>query len=180
MSCPSSLIAGSTWSWGIVDTDRSPADGWALEFRFVGVTNIALSVAVNAAGNGWTVTHSATASATVLAGRYEWFAIASKSDVVQPIARGSVTVEPNPLTATAIDSRSPSRIALENIEALIANRATSAQKLYEIAGRKLEHFPLTDLIAARDKFRQDVAREDACARAAAGLSDNRRILVSFR
>jgi len=29
MTCPSSLIAGDTWSWGVVDTDRSPANGWS-------------------------------------------------------------------------------------------------------------------------------------------------------
>jgi len=180
MSCPATLLAGSTWSWGIVDTDRSPAAGWALDFRLVGATNIALTVTVNALGTGWDVTHSATNSAAVAPGRYEWFAVCSLSGTVQPIARGSVTVEPNPLLATAIDSRSASRIALENIEALIANRATTAQKMYEIAGRKLENFPFTDLLAARDRFRQDVSREDACARAAAGLPDTRRVLVNFR
>ena len=52
MSCPSSLIAGDTWSWGVVDTDRSPADGWSLEFRLSGSTNISLTVATNAAGTG--------------------------------------------------------------------------------------------------------------------------------
>lgn len=180
MTCPSTLFAGATWAWGIVDTERSPADGWSLDFRLIGTTNTALTVATNAAGDGWDVTYDATSSAAITPGRYEWVAVATKSPTVQPIARGEVTVEANPLTATGTDSRSSSRIALENIEALIANRATTAQKMYEIAGRKLENFPLSDLLAARDRLRADVARENACARVAAGLPDNRRILVSFR
>ena len=65
MSCPSSLIAGDTWSWGVVDTDRSPADGWSLEFRLSGSTSISLTVATNAADDGWDVTYAATSSASV-------------------------------------------------------------------------------------------------------------------
>lgn len=179
MSCPSNLIAGDIWSWGIVDTDRSPANGWSLEFRFSGATNFAVTVATNTAGNGWDVSYAAASSAGVTPGRYEWFARATLSTTVQTIARGEVTIAPN-ITAVGIDGRSNSRIALEAIEAMIAGRASSAQKQYEIVGRKVEFFSLGELLKARDKLRIDVKREDACARAAAGLPDSRRILVSFR
>lgn len=179
MSCPSNLIAGDTWSWGIIDTDRSPAAGWSLALRFSGATNFALTVATNVAGDGWDVSYSATLSAAVAPGRYEWFARATLGATVQTIARGEVTIAPN-ISTVGIDGRSNSRIALEAIEAMIAGRASAAQKQYEIAGRKVEFFSLEDLLKARDRLRIDVRREDACAAAAAGLPDSRRILVSFR
>lgn len=178
-STVTSLIAGDTWSWSIVDSDRSPANGWALSFRFSGATNFPLTVTTNATGDGWDITHAAATTASVSTGRYEWFARASLAADAVTIARGQLTVQPN-ITATGIDGRSNSRVALEAIEAMIAGRASAAQKMYEIAGRKVEFFSLPELLKARDKLRIDVSREDACANAAAGLADRRRVIVSFR
>jgi len=178
MSCPSSLIAGDTWSWGVVDTDRSPADGWSLEFRLSGSTSISLTVATNAAGDGWDVTYAATSSASVAAGRYEWFARCTKGATVQTIARGTVTVAPN-ITATNIDGRSWAEQTLAVVEAALAGRMTSAMQEYEIAGRKAKFYSLVELLPLRDQLRSEVKSEEACARAAAGLPSRSRIMVRF-
>lgn len=178
MTCPSTLIAGDTWSWGIVDTERSPADGWDLDFRFSGATNIALTRAVNAAGDGWDITYAAASSAVVAPGRYEWFARCTLGAVAQTIARGTVTVAPN-ITATNIDGRSWAEQTLAVVEAALAGRMTSAMQEYEIAGRKAKFYSLVELLPLRDQLRSEVKSEEACARAAAGLPSRSRIMVRF-
>ena len=57
------------------------------------------------------------------------------------------------------------------------NRSTSATAEYEIAGRKLKFMSVPELLTARDRYRIDVAREDAALRSAAGLSNPGRIYV---
>ena len=71
------------------------------------------------------------------------------------------------------------RPALEAIEATLSGRATSATAEYEIAGRRLKYIPLPELITLRDRYRMDVAREDAAAQVGNGLPDKRRVLVRF-
>jgi len=178
MSCPSSLISGDTWSWSVIDTDRSPADGWTLEFRFSGATNFALTVTANVANDGWDVAYTAASSASVSPGRYEWFARCSKAGIVQTIARGEVQVAPN-ISATGIDSRSSARAALDAIQKRLTGVATDAVLKYEIAGRRLEHYSLTELLALESRLQQEVRAEDDCARAASGLGRRGRVAVRF-
>ena len=56
-------------------------------------------------------------------------------------------------------------------------RSTSATAEYEIAGRKLKFMSVSELLTASDRYRIDVAREDAALRSAAGLSNPGRIYV---
>lgn len=79
--------------------------------------------------------------------------------------------------AAITDTRSQARRTLEAIEATLEGRSTSATAEYEIAGRKMKFIPVTDLLVLRDRYRVDVAREDAATRAAAGLSNPGRIYV---
>lgn len=178
MTCPSTLIAGDTWSWGVVDTDRSPADGWTLAFVLSGATSISLTVAVNAAGDGWDITHPATSTAGVVPARYEWFARATKGATVQTIARGVVTVAPN-ITTNNIDGRSWAEQTLAVVEAALAGRMTNAMQEYEIAGRKAKFYSLVELLPLRDKLRAEVRAEERCAAINAGLASPNRILARF-
>jgi hypothetical protein len=89
-----------------------------------------------------------------------------------------MTVAPS-FGAATLDTRSSARKALEAVEAYLADPNNLTAAKYEIAGRSLDRFPLTDLWAHRDRLRFEVAREDAATRAAAGLPDKRRVFVRF-
>ena len=43
----------------------------------------------------------------------------------------------------------------------------------------MKHIPVAELLQLRDRYRADVAREDAATAVAAGLSDRRRVFVRF-
>ena len=70
-------------------------------------------------------------------------------------------------------------MALANIEAYLQNSANLTAASYEIAGRKLQRFGITDLLVLRDKYRGEVLREDAAAGFAAGLPNRSRVMVRF-
>jgi hypothetical protein len=68
---------------------------------------------------------------------------------------------------------------LEAIEAVLEGRASSEVAQYEIAGRSLRYIEPAQLLKLRDRYRAEVAREDAAQRVAAGLPDARRVFVRF-
>jgi len=78
-----------------------------------------------------------------------------------------------------VDNRSHARKVLENIETYLENSGNLSAASYEIAGRKLQRFSLPELLAMRDKYKGEVAREDAAMNVSRGLPDRRRILVRF-
>lgn len=179
MTCPSTLYAGTLWEFTVTDSERLPSDGWSLAFRFSGATNFGLTVTALPDNTGWLVRHDSAASASVAPGRYEWFALATKSGETTPIAQGYTQVAANPATATNMDSRSFAAKALEAVEAVLANGGTLANRKYEIAGRSLERHSLPELLALRDKLKSEVKAEENCARIAQGLPSRNRIFVRF-
>ena len=118
---------------------------------------------------------SAATSAAYVAGTYDWRARVTKTTEVYTVGTGRITIKAS--FASALDARSSMRTALEAIEATLSGRTTSATAEYEIAGRRLKYIPLPELLVLRDRYRIDVAREDAAARSAAGLPNPGRIQV---
>jgi hypothetical protein len=94
------------------------------------------------------------------------------------VASGTITVQPA-FSAATLDSRSHARKTLANIEAYLENPGNLTSSMYEIAGRKLQRFGIPELLSLRDRYRAEVAREDAAANVGRGLPDRRRVLVRF-
>lgn len=67
---------------------------------------------------------------------------------------------------------------LAKIETFLEGTDLSAAE-YEIAGRRLKHYPLADLITLRNNYRAEVRRETAATSIAAGTGDPRRVFVRF-
>lgn len=171
---PSTINPGDSVNWTRSLPDYLPSDGWVLSYELVKAsTRYALSS--SASGDKHLVGISAATSADYVAGDYDWRARVTKGPETYTVSTGRIRVKPS--FATAIDARSNQRIALEAIEATLSGRATSATAEYEIAGRRLKYIPLPELLTLRDRYRIDVAREDATLRAAAGLPNPGRIYV---
>jgi len=173
---PTALLAGDTAKWLKTVADFPASEGWALSYTLV---SAAARITFNAttSGNDYLVSVPAATTAAWTAGAYEWRAQVSKSGEVFTVATGSITVQPS--FASAVDSRSHARKALTNIEAYLENSGNLSASMYEIAGRKLQRISLPELLALRDKYKGEVAREDAAANVARGLPDKRRVMVRF-
>lgn len=174
---PAVITAGDTIKWTRSLADYPADDGWALVYSFVNAAGV-FSVAATASGALHLATITATASASILPGEYDWRAQASKAGEVYTVATGRCTVAPT-FSARALDARSQARRSLQAIEDTIEGRAGSAVAEYEIAGRRLKNIPISDLLVLRDRLRQDVAKEDSAAAIAAGLQPRGRIQVRF-
>ena len=175
---PASLIAGDTAKWLKALPDYLPADGWVLAYTLINAAG-KITITAGASGADHLVNVPAATTAVWPAGQYTWRAqVVNAALDTFTTATGSITVQPA-FGAATLDARSHARKALANIEAYLenANNLTAAQ--YEIAGRKLQRFAIPDLLTLRDRYRGEVAREDAATNLARGLPDHRRVMVRF-
>lgn len=173
---PDLIVAGDTAKW-LRSLDEYPASGsWVLAYTLVSAAQ-RYAFSATASGDDHLVTVPAGTTATWVAGTYTWRAQVSKAGEVYTVGTGSLTVKPS--FATATDGRSHARRTLEAIEAVIEGRATSEVSYYMIGGRQLRYIEPAQLLTLRDRYRAEVAREDAAQRAASGLPDKRRVFVRF-
>lgn len=174
---PDVIVAGDTAKW-LRSLDDYPASAsWVLTYTLVSAAQ-RYTFSASASGDQHLVTVAATTTATWAAGTYTWRAQVAKAGEVYTVGTGSLTVKPSFSAAT--DARSHARRTLEAIEAVIEGRATSEVSYYMIGGRQLRYIEPAQLLALRDRYRAEVAREDAAQRAAAGLPDKRRVFVRFQ
>lgn len=174
---PASLIAGDTAKWYKTLADYLPADGWVLSYTLINATS-KITFSASTSGTDYLVNVAAATTAAWAAGSYSWRAQVSKAGEIYTVGSGTITVQPA-FAASTLDNRSFARIALANIEAYLQDSANLAASRYQIAGRELQRHSFSDLLKARDKFRIEVAQEDAAAGLAAGLPDRRRVMVRF-
>jgi hypothetical protein len=169
---PARVNAGDTAKW-LKSLPAYPASaGWALSYELVSAANRYTFAAVPD-GDEFLVTVAAAVTTTWVPGAYAWRARVSQSGEVFTVGEGHLTVDPS--FGAAVDARGHARRTLDAIEAVLENRASSATAEYQIAGRSLKYIPIPELLALRDRYRQEVGREEAAAR----LGGAGRIYVRF-
>lgn len=171
---PASIVPGDTVKWTKSLPDYPASAGWDLSYELVNSSN-RITFSSTASGDLFTVTISATDSESYAAGLYAWRARVSHAGEVVTVATGSLTIQA--AFDAVIDTRSAARRTLDAIEATLEGRATSATASYQIAGRQLAYIPIPELLTLRDRYRMDVAREDAAQSSASGLPNPGRIQV---
>lgn len=173
---PASLNAGDTARWLKSLADFPASAGWVLTYTLVNATQ---RITFNAAAQGddHLVSVPAATTAAWVAGSYDWRASVSLAGEVYTVGSGRMAIAP--AFGAAVDARSQARRALDAIEATLEGRASSSTAEYEIAGRRLKHIPVPELLQLRDRLRQDVRGEDAAAAVAAGLQRPGRVYVRF-
>lgn len=173
---PGNLIAGDTAKWVRALPDYPADEGWLLTYTLVSAAQ-RYTFGATALGADHLVTVAAATTAAYVPGDYTWRAQASKAGEVYTVGSGRVVVQAS--FGAATDARSQARRTLDAIEATLEGRATSATESYAIAGREMRFFKPAELLMLRDKYRAEVAREDAAARVASGMRDPRRVFVRF-
>jgi hypothetical protein len=173
-SIPFEIRVGDTTRWRRDFADYPASAGWSLAYTLIGSAGAQAFSAV-ADGDGFTITISAVDSSTWTAGSYT---------VTEYVTNGAerVTLNSVPVrvladlaaATAAADLRTHARKVLDAIEAWLESKAPTSAG-FEIAGRKLQNYPLADLLKLRDRYRAEVLREE---RAALGFGPVR-ILTRF-
>ena len=160
MSLPATLIAGDTLQFKRQLPDYLPSDSWQLKYSLVGTAG-AYSFDASADGDGWLITVASDATASWAAGRYTLTEYVTKSSTRTTLASRTVVVSQDLAGASAgLDTRTHARKVLDAIEAWLESRAPTTGE-FQVAGRRLQNYPITDLLSLRDKYRAEVAREEA-------------------
>jgi hypothetical protein len=174
---PTTLIAGDTAKWLKSFPDFLASAGWVLAYTLINASG-KITFSATANGDDYLVNVAAATTATWPAGTYSWRATVSLAGEVYTVETGTIVVAPAFGVAT-LDNRSTARIALANLDAYITNNNNLQAARYQIAGREIFRYPLSELLAVRDKLRIEVNRESAAADIARGLPDKRRVMVRF-
>lgn len=167
-SMPEKLAAGSTLKVLRSYSDYSASDGWTVTFYFLGPSSF--DKAADAEGSDHLLTLDATSTAALVVGTYNYQARAEKSGEVAVVESGSIEVTADFSTATgASDQRSFNKKALDAIRAVLANKASSDELSYQIAGRQVQHFTWQELMDAESVFSARYKAELNKERRAAGI-----------
>ena len=174
---PTRFIAGTTLQFTRTFPDYPPSAGWTLAYSLTKAgSQIIFSSADNGAGGHW-INVPASTTESWAAGSYAYQGIVGNGTDQFQVDAGSIEIQPNFAAQTSgLDARSHAQRFLDAIEAQLEGRATQDQQRIEIQDRRLENFPMSELLKLRNFYRGEVAREDA---AASGRPNAQKMRVSF-
>lgn len=184
MSEPTSARQGDTIKWTRELPDYPSAGGWSLSYTFLSASEVRqVTAAPGATLGAYDVHITPSTSAQWAPDIYQWVATVSRGSGESlekyTLFNGTMRLLPNLSGLTSLDARTHARKTLEAIEATIEGRATSATAEYQIAGRALKYIPIGELLTLRDRYKAEVAREDAAGDASTMLPKRGRIAVRF-
>lgn len=168
---PQQIRAGDTARWRRNLGNYPADDGWQLTYAVVGPTAVH-SVAATPDGAAHKVEVLASASAAWEPGIYRVQEYVAKGVDRYTLSVVSLRVLPDLAASNGLDTRTHARKVLDAIEAWLERKAPTAAS-FQYEGRRLENYPLPELLALRDRYRAEVRSEDA---ADSGLG-GRRMLV---
>lgn len=158
---PDSFIAGNTVEWLISEDSNYPLPTWTLSYAFINKNHQFEVTCTDNGDNNHKASISATVSAQIPTGTYRWQSYISDGTDRYPVDYGRIKVDANFAALDGgYDARSFWRTVLENVEAVLEDRATKDQSSYTIAGRQLSRTPIEDLIKLHEKATREVAKEE--------------------
>lgn len=176
----SELVVGDSFNLLNTFVDYLPSDGWVLKTRFAPRLNTAAAIVLIATAENadYRTTASSATTSSWTPGVYNVAQWVEKTGQRVTLATGEITLLPDPATmASGVDTRSHVARTLANIEAMLEGRATKDVQEYSIGDRQLKHLTIPELLIWRDKYRSQLAGEQAGSVASKRLG--RKIHVRF-
>jgi hypothetical protein len=180
---PETIIIGDYLLWKRTDlVSDYPLATHSMEYvaRITGGGSTEIKIAATETNGTYVFEVDSATSAGYDAGFYHWqleaTETASGNRVV--IERGTFTAIED-LDVNGADPRSHSEIMISKIESVLQGKADADVASYSINGRSLTKMSFTDLIDARNFYRQEYAKERQIERAKAGENTGATILVRF-
>lgn len=169
---PGNVVAGDSLSWTRAFSDYPASDGWVLAYTLISSTKV-FNITATADGDGFAVNVDASATEAWEPDTYRLVEYVTQGTQRVTLGTTTLVVAPNLAAASAgADTRTHAEKMLALIDAWLESRAPVAGST-EINGRKIQYYPITDLLVMRDRFAREVAREQAAPGKTAGV----RILV---
>lgn len=180
------IVIGDTLDFETSVPDYPNTDGWTLNYRLLLLESAGTAISFTAGGTpvddplGYRVQLAPATTAAWTTGTYAWNSYLTKTGARYTVESGQVVLLPDPAVATAPrDNRSHAKKVLAAIEAVLEGRASKDQEEYTIKDRSLKRTPIPDLIALRQLYQREVAKENAAASVANGLGSGALIRVRF-
>jgi hypothetical protein len=171
---PQKFTAGDTWKWQASHPSFPASNDWQLAVHFRGPGM--LDVSGTPAGDEFSFVATATATAALKAGNYQWVAVATQGEERHSIDGGFITIAPS--LAAVTDPHDPRSAAARQLAAVELTIEGLLSKQHAAATFGDQSYTLQDvekLFRIRDRLREQVRAENAAANGGKG----RRILVEF-
>lgn len=182
---PETLIVGDRWVWKREDLlSTYPSDTYGLTYKFSkdtgGTSGNTLSITATATSTAYVVEVSSTTTANLGDGTYLWQAYITRTSDSEreTLTTGTVEVVPN-FSAISSDLRSFAKKCVDNLEAVIQNRASIDQASFSIGTRSLSRMSPEELHIMYDKYKAIYERETKLARIKSGKKSGTTIGVRF-
>ncbi len=160
---PLAFIAGDSLKWSR-DFEAYPASaGWTLTYVLNNQNQkyVVSAADITTSGDGFDVLIPSSETKAWAPGNYLWLAVLQNSQTGERVtgAAGRVQVQPDVLDASGpIDTRAPEEVALDNIKAVLAGRASDGVLEYKINDRELRRYSMSELMNLRAYFYAEVKR----------------------
>lgn len=180
---PETIVIGDYLLWKRTDlVSDYPLATHSMEYvaRLTAGAATEIKVAATETNGTYVFEVTSATSATYVAGFYHW-----QLEVTETASGNRVVIERGTFTAVVdldvnnTDPRSHAEIMITKIESILQGKADADVASYSINGRSLTKMSFTDLIDARNFYRQEHAKELQKERALAGETTGATILVRF-
>lgn len=156
---PPAITAGVTFSQ-VFTLTAFPAPDWQLKLLLRGPQVINLSAQAEA--NQYRFQVDALDSKDWLPGNYHYWLRAYRSHEIHELDAGYIKVLINADSINdPLDTRSHEQIVVDNINAILEDRANLKQKSYSINGRSLERYGLDELLKLKTQYEWILKRRQA-------------------
>jgi len=152
-SIPKQIYRGSSVSCSLALDGYLPSEGWAATLILRG------GAKHNVEGTAAVDSFAFSLPTDMTVGRYWWQVIVQRESEQQVAQAGELVVMVNLLDVDTFDGRTEAQIALDAINAVLANRATKDQQSYKIKDRELQRMSVDDLLKLRSFFVSRVNKE---------------------
>jgi len=180
---PEKIVIGDYLLWKRTDlVSDYPLADYSMEYvaRITGGGSNEIKVAAQELNGTYVFEVDSVTSATYIAGFYHW-----QLEVTKTATGDRVVIETGTFTAVedldvnGADPRTHAEIMIGKIESILQGKADADVASYSINGRSLTKMSFTDLIDARNFYRQEYAKERQKERALAKETTGATILVRF-
>ena len=182
---PETLVVGDRWVWKREDLISDyPSSTYGITYKFSkdsgGTSGNTLSVTATAITSAWVVEVASATTANLGTGTYKWqlYVTRTADSERETLATGFTEVVDN-YSAVSSDLRSFAKKAVDNLEAVIQNRATIDQASFSIGNRSLSRMSPEELHAMYDKYKAIYEKETKLARIKSGKKSGTTIGVRF-
>ena len=179
-SVPAKVRAGETLQFTVALADYPAGDGWSISYYFIANGLTPFNFSSTADGDSHAVSVAYGTTANWAPGLYSGIGFVTDGTTRTEVWTGTLEVLFNPLTASkTTDPRSHARRTLDNINAVIEGRATSAVLNSTVEGTTLARIPHADLLDLQARYEMKVAAEEAVLARALGKPSRRNIYSRF-